>query len=169
MDASHTTFATLADVLARLLPVFERLIHVQQQEREAIRTLADSQFAHINFTRQTLLDELAVLEEARHHAAAQIAAALGLTHQDVTLQDLIVHASPDLRPNLQHSYERLNQTIAEVRNGLGANRHVITRFLGVLQESLHVGAGVPASGASYSAAGIANAAQGEGRFVQEKG
>ncbi len=169
MDQPLPDITRLLEILAREQALLSSLEDLIGGEREAIRSLSKDEFRHIDARRQQILHELALEEQERAHVVLRLASAWGIHPDDVTVQDLMSRAGPTLAPMLEQYRISLSAAVAKVREGLGTNRALISRFLGVVRDGLtgwkHA-ANVPIG---YSPSGSPNPMITGGTLFEQKG
>ncbi len=159
----------LLAVLAREQETLLALKDVIDQEREAIRDLAKDRLATINAARQQHLHDLALHEQDRAGTVLKLGASWGLDAADLTVGALLGRATPQEALSLREYQRRLGAAIQDIKEGLGFNRRMVTRFLGLLQQGFSAWTHTVPHVAGYSASGAFSPMTTGGDLIERKG
>jgi flagellar biosynthesis/type III secretory pathway chaperone len=135
----------MQDTLNRLLALLDTLERAYrsfrgalENERAALTAANLADFLVARDRKEALLNRLQELEDQRVRQTDQLAAALGLAPEAVTVTRLTHLLPPADAGRLKACGDRLTATLAQVGNLNGANRSLIDASLGFVEGSLQV-------------------------------
>jgi flagellar biosynthesis/type III secretory pathway chaperone len=135
----------MQDTLNRLLALLDMLERVYrslrgelENERAALTAANLADFLVARDRKEALQNRLQELEDQRVRQTDQLAAALDLPPETVTVSRLTRHLPPAEAGRLKVCGDRLTATLAQVGNLNGANRALIGASLGFVEGALQV-------------------------------
>jgi flagellar biosynthesis/type III secretory pathway chaperone len=169
MYRSSPSLSTLITLLERQQNRFEAFLALLDKERTAIKTLASASLVEISEAKLNLLEDIRLLDEQRSAAVARLAGNWGVEADSLTLRAIAQRVGPIEAGTLVRLHERLNKTVAAVRDSTGLNGDLIARSLAFLNQGLEVWRSSPNASALYSMHGALKSSVTQPTFVEQKG
>ncbi len=127
---------SLIGVLTQEQTALESFLGLLRHEQDAIRTLSSSGMAEVTAQKLTLLEALRVLEQKRSEVVGQLAAAWGISEDDLTLRAIADRIEAQEAGALLCKQDQLNRTIIEVREASEFNGSLIAGSLDCFRQLL---------------------------------